>query len=313
MSIFVSIANYRDSETPHTVMDLLNKAKFKDLITVGVLSQIDKQNETHCLAPRLKNVVQETVDYRQSKGVCWARSRILNELRKNETFVLQIDSHMRFVYGWDEMLIRMMYECGHNAVITHYPAGYQPPETFDPPNRYLRLAYKSLTDHGIPIIGSDVTDINDAPLKPQKTALYSGNFSFAYSSTYNHVPYDPYIYFLGEETTMAVRLYTHGYDLYAPNKHIAWHQFNIDKELKKPRPRPLHWTDSMSWGVLEDLSRIRIQHLLKIRNDIDPSTLAEIERYGLGKARTLNEYQNFSGMYFKTRTMEVRAKTGFYP
>lgn len=311
MSIFVSIANYRDSQTPHTVNDLLSKAKYKDQITVGVFSQINKQTDQHCLAPRYKSVVQEVVDYTTSKGVCWARSFLLSKMRGDQDYVLQIDSHTRFVRDWDEILIDMLAQCGDKSVLTTYPAGYQPPNVFDEPNRYLRLSVRSIDPHGVPVLSASALPIEQAPSIPQRNAFYSGNFSFTKGVTYDQVPYDPYIYFLGEETTMAVRLYTHGYNLYTPNKHVLWHQFNIDKLQPNKPARRLHWTDN-PWLHLEDMSRLRIQYLLNIRKSIDPDVLPEIKKYGLGNIRTLNQYQEFAGIYFKTRHLDERATTGDY-
>jgi hypothetical protein len=46
-------------------------------------------------------------------------------LYDNERYVLQIDSHMRFVPNWDTKLIGMLAECGgEKSIITTYPAGY---------------------------------------------------------------------------------------------------------------------------------------------------------------------------------------------
>lgn len=309
--IFVSIANYRDSETPFTVDNLLAMAKFKDRLTIGVFSQIDRQTDKHCLAPSLPQVVQQIVDYKDSRGVCWARSYLLSKIRKNEKYVLQIDSHTRMIQDWDEVLINMLDQCDPKGVLTHYPAGYQPFSGMDEPNRYLRLGIKSLDAHGIPILGGHPEPIANAPAIPERAAFYSGNFSFTYAKAYDDVPYDPHIYFLGEETTMAVRLYTHGYNLYTPNQYVAWHQFNIDKFQPDKKPRPLHWTDN-KWGHLEQASRKRIQYLLKIKKDINPGELLDISKYGLGKERSLNQYQEFAGVYFKSGHMDSRARTGKY-
>jgi hypothetical protein len=43
--------------------------------------------------------------------------------------VLQIDSHMRFVSGWDEILIQQLGACGQDkAVLSTYPPGYALPD-----------------------------------------------------------------------------------------------------------------------------------------------------------------------------------------
>ncbi|MBV5298877.1 MAG: hypothetical protein JZU64_12290 [Rhodoferax sp.] len=54
--IFVSIANYRDSETPHTVLDLLAQARWPDHVQVGVMSQVVPGVDDDCLAPSLPQV-----------------------------------------------------------------------------------------------------------------------------------------------------------------------------------------------------------------------------------------------------------------
>lgn len=109
--IFVSIANYRDSETAATVHDLLQQAARPERVSVGVLSQVVPGTDADCLAPDGPAVRQLQVQARASRGPCWARHRILTELRQDETHVLQIDSHMRFAPGWDERLLAMLAQC----------------------------------------------------------------------------------------------------------------------------------------------------------------------------------------------------------
>jgi len=39
-------------------------------------------------------------------------------------------------------------------------------------------------------------------------------------------PYDPGLYFHGEELSLAVRDFTHGYDLFHPTRDILWHSYS---------------------------------------------------------------------------------------
>src|SRR5574343_211648 len=120
-TIFVSVASYRDPETSMTVNDMLSKATYPERVFVGILSQIDRRVESKYLAPFGRRIRQEVMDYRDSKGVCWARSRIITKLREQEEYVLQIDSHSRFKPGWDETLLNMYSQLGkRNAVISYY-------------------------------------------------------------------------------------------------------------------------------------------------------------------------------------------------
>ena len=101
-----------------TVSDLLAKAKYPERVYVGILSQIDRRTEFKFLSSFGRRIRQEVMDFRDSKGVCWARSRILTKLREQEEYVLQIDSHSRFKPGWDETLLNMYSQLGkRNAVI----------------------------------------------------------------------------------------------------------------------------------------------------------------------------------------------------
>ena len=45
------------------------------------------------------------------------------------------------------------------------------------------------------------------------------------------MPYDPDIYFSWEETTMAVRAFTHGYDLFHPSTVVTWHEYSPDYRI----------------------------------------------------------------------------------
>lgn len=301
--IFVSIANYRDPEIQPTIVDLFTKADNRDMLVVGVLSQIDKSDKA-CTAPKHPQVKEIIVDRAKSQGVCWARSRILTEIRQDERYTLQIDSHTRFVQGWDTKLKTMLDMCGPDSVITHYPCNYTPPDNLDA-QTYLRLNCTRVNGNKIPVISAIAEDIANAPTKPELTAFYSGNMSFTFSSTYDKVPYDPYLYFLGEEISMAVRLWTSGINLYTPNQYILWHRFNpnyVD-------PRPIHWKEN-NYGQMEEMSKSRVRHVLGIEACKNIEYLKEILKYGLGTARSLKEYQTFAGLYFKTSTIESRCKSG---
>jgi hypothetical protein len=119
------------------------------------------------------------------------------------------------------------------------------------------------------------------------------------------VPYDPYLYFFGEEITLAVRLWTSGYDLYHPNRLVIFHDWDRSK-------RPTHFSDHRDWGRYNDLSHMRTRHLLGTACATNPEALQELDRYGLGKERTLAEYQAYSGVDFATRSFTDLAGCGVY-
>jgi hypothetical protein len=135
--IFVSIAAYRDPECQHTVKDLFENAKHPERIFAGIVWQGDKERDRHCFevpAPRPNQVRLIEVDWRESKGVCWARAQ-KEQLWHGEEYLFQIDSHMRFEPGWDEALIGMQRACpspkavlsgGLHAAAPHSVSRYAP-------------------------------------------------------------------------------------------------------------------------------------------------------------------------------------------
>jgi len=302
-TIFVSIASYRDAELNPTIDSLLSNAANPNRIRIGVFAQVDFENEYHCIAKETEFIRQKVIDYRESKGACWARSKIQTDLMGNEDYYFQIDSHSRFVEGWDTKLIKLLETQGDNAVISTYPAGYDYPDILHPQN-YIWFYCKTATSDKLPYIESYVKEFDNPPKPMELTAFIAGGFYFTHMATVRKVPYDPYLYFFGEEISLAARLYTHGFNVYIPNIPIMWHKYNTNND------KPVHWTDHTSHNELDNLSRARIQHLFSIKPSFDKDVTKDILKYNLGTVRSLRSYQVYSGFYFKTATIEEWCKTG---
>lgn len=285
----MSIPSYRDPELRHTLNDIISKARYPANIFVGVFNQVDI-NDKDCIVKSSTNIRVDQIPYNQSKGVCWARHHILSRLRQNETYTLCIDSHSRFVLHWDHILLEMFHSLPSKSVISHYPPNYVPPNKLAP-DGYYKPCFKHINDKGIPVIGSSAH--LDKPIYPEITPFYAGGMAFTRSNTFDEVPYDPHLYFHGEEITMATRLYTHGYDIYVPNNTILYHRYNTEDNNKDPRR--LHWQDHHDWGGLEDVSVARIKHVLNIQPCTLQRALIDIKKYSLGNVRTLESYENLIG------------------
>ena len=62
----------------------------------------------------------------RSRGCCWARSQYASRY-EGEDFVLQLNSHHRFIEEWDAVLIDMMARVpSRKAILTTYPPAYNP-------------------------------------------------------------------------------------------------------------------------------------------------------------------------------------------
>lgn len=294
-AIFVSIASYRDPDCQNTVNDLFAKAAHPGRVFVGLCLQIAPGTDADCRVsePRPGQLRVITVDAAESRGACWARSRV-QELWQGEEYFFQVDSHMRFVSGWDEKLIAMIGKCaGEKPVLSTYPLEFTPPDHFAP-ERLVTIRPKGFDEHGVLTQNSDLSPIAKAPALPAPSPFISAGMLFTSGQVVQEVPYDPHLYFTGEEITLGARLWTSGWDIYCPNEVVAYHNYNKQTE------RPRHWEDKRDWVQLGRISRSRIRHLLGIatrEGDDEPHT--EMERYGLGSVRTLADYEVFSGLDFK--------------
>jgi hypothetical protein len=106
------------------------------------------------------------------------------------------------------------------------------------------------------------------------------------------VQHDPKYYFHGEEISIAVRAFTHGYDLLHPHKIFLWHYYTR-RGLKK------HWDDHGKWGEINKNSHSRNRKLLSMDGEVyNPD---EFGKYGLGTEKTLDDYERYAGISFSKR------------
>ncbi|MEO5349542.1 MAG: hypothetical protein H7836_07850 [Magnetococcus sp. YQC-3] len=308
-TIFVSVASYRDSECPWTLADLFAKATHPERVFVGVLWQMAPEDPAEwCQVPegRATQVRGLQVDAASSMGVCWARSRIQVELWQGEEYYLQIDSHSRFAPGWDLILPALLAAApSPRPVLTTHPIRYEPPNTLSPDNLPILMAGR-FNDAGVLMPKAKGMAPPFVPDQPAPTAFIGAGLVFAASSMIQEVPYDPNLYFHGEEISLAVRLWTHGYDLFNPNKVVLYHDYT-------DRGRRRHWSDHLDWSAVNRRAEARLRHLLAVQTTTDEEALRDLDRYGLGSRRTLREYEAFADVDFVRRRIGVRGADGQFP
>jgi len=293
-TIYVQIAAYRDPELVNTVKDLYAKAASPDEINVCIAWQ-HASSDTIDEIRSYARVTIIDIPHTRTGGACWARS-ILNNYYANEEYVLMIDSHHRFADRWDETCIKMIKDlqaAGHpKPLITGYIPSYDPEN--DPAGR-INIPWKMDFDRFIPegavfFLPGSIPDWESLTL-PLPARFFSAHFAFTLGSFVTEVPYDPHYYFHGEEINLAVRAYTHGYDLFHPHRVVAWHEYT-----RKGRTK--HWDDDNTWGTRNTNSHLRNRKLFEMDNekkDID------FGKYDFGTARTLAQYEEYAGICFKRR------------
>src|SRR5262245_27432188 len=128
MTIFVSIAAYRDVDLARTVDDCMAKARDPKDIRFGICWQRGPAEPELPFFDDHRFRIKK-VHWYQSGGACWARAEIM-KFWDGEEFFLQLDSHHRFVEGWDTKLRRYAELSGSNKpIIGTYAPPFTPGET----------------------------------------------------------------------------------------------------------------------------------------------------------------------------------------
>lgn len=129
-----------------------------------------------------------------------------------------------------------------------------------------------------------------------------------------HVPFDPFLPFVskGEEILMSSRLWTSGYDFFQPTIGFVGHDYNqhindLDEGL-------IYWENDREalfgqlglYYPLQSMILHRIKFLLNYpesgRDLIKPNNLLlNIEKYGLGRLRSLKSYMKLAGLDVMTK------------
>ena len=278
-SIYVMVPCYRDTETPHTIRDCIQKASGYHDINIGVFWQLSDSDNLITDSLHKYSIRNLFCNHTESLGCCWARHRLSTELYKDEDYVLSIDSHTRFVSNWDRILISLFNKTKGKRVISTYPNAYEPPDTLIN-SRPFKIQAHAQTPDGLPLLSPiECTGL----MNPNY--YIAGGFLFGDRYMFKDVPYDPYLYFFGEEVTLSARFYTSGYNIWTPGQVILYHYY-----VRASSPH--HWTDNASGEQVEfrSIAVERAKHIMGLNSD--KPNLRELDKYGLGNKRTINDYYN---------------------
>jgi [Skp1-protein]-hydroxyproline N-acetylglucosaminyltransferase len=303
-TIFVSIASYRDEACKNTVYDLFDKAEFPDQIVVGVVQQNEKTHEKEdcfdkcqvCKSRKESGHIKViNLDYTQAKGPAYARF-IASSLWYGQEFYLQVDSHTKFEKHWDTNIIKQWRELEDpKGVLGHYPPTDQQMKEFKEGkigttyNCSLSFAKTKLPSMRASI--APAASVHERKAVPQK--YVGANFLFFPAIALYEVPYDPYLIFVffPEEIVFSARLWTHGYNMYAPHTPVCTHNYEPDPN------RPRFWDNLRERrDRCEARAETRAEFLLGARSEqrVDKSFRVGLDKYGMGKERSLSDYWKFA-------------------
>jgi hypothetical protein len=271
----------------------LDNADNPEQIHFGIVSQESRGNHPDLSWISNKARVVE-MHYKEARGAGYAR-KLCMELYDGQDYFLQIDSHMRFSKSWDSKLIKMLKKAqeidgSKKIILSQFPAPYM--VLTDNSDHYLkndksfwdRPSWTTVESTWGGFWSGARQEIEDLSL-PHKTHTLLAGYIFSTGKLVEEVPYDERISFMGEELCFAIRAYTRGWELYAPNEMVCWHFYKREED-------PKIWKDnimSRSWSEIEMYSQ-------KVQKNV----LLGIEKgvFGVGDVKRYHEYQKMIGINF---------------
>jgi hypothetical protein len=303
-TIFISIAAYRDPELVPTIDDCLAQARYPERLRFGICWQHGDDEPALPWAGDARFRIID-VPWQSSRGACWARAEVMARYG-GEDYFFQLDSHHRFVPHWDEVIIDELGRApADKPVLTAYLTPYDPAHPEAREHLPMQMNFDRFTEQGIVLCRPGELRDWRTITRPARARFLSAHFLFTTGDFVREVPYDPDLYFTGEEITMAVRAYTHGYDLFHPHRMIAWHEYTRAYRAHK------HWTDHDSGATVE-----------VAWYDRDRASLAKVDAFleaptvgpsGLGTVRTFAEYEAYAGLSFASRRAQEYTRAGYEP
>ena len=309
MSVFVSVASYCDPLLHFTLARAVGTASDPAALHFGVVDQspasFPRPLPEHLAPARLCYVRVAPVD---ARGPCWARALAMS-FYDGEDWFFQIDSHMDFDPGWDARLVAQALALlpGRQGVVL---SAYPNPFVLQGQQIVRKVCTEGVLAHVVkpgalfeadhPVLSFEAHPVDSAV--PLPGFHLGAGCMFAPGSLAQDLPYDPNFYFHGEEQALALRLFTHGWDIFHMPHLPVYHLYNT-ADSGAPR-RPLHWDAdhdaqrSETWWSLEQRSRNRLAALVK----------DEVRGvFGLGRERTVADYARFSGIDYQQRALAPQA------
>ena len=213
MTIFISIASYRDPELIRTIKSAIDNATYPENLYFGVvLQEMEKFEPDLSWVPNLKLV---KIHQKDARGAGFARAQAMN-LYNGEDYYLQIDSHTMFERNWDLLCIEQFKKAQTIANNKKIILSYFPPPFHVQSNGIITIDKKSKTQLPYPTKQKpkltkrnewtaerlELSDKNSG--NPELSTTILAGFVFTTGDIVKEVPYDPEVSFFGEEICFSV-------------------------------------------------------------------------------------------------------------
>lgn len=298
-TILIEIPAYCDEQLIATVKSAIVQADNPNRIHFAICYQNNDMSDYDILS-KMENMSIIKVPLSQAKGACYAR-HLCQTLLKNEDYVLHIDAHMRFVKHWDTEMINQLESYNDTkAVISVYPKSIKEEQLklqlddpfFDePPNGLIQYCKHFTADMNHLKFCCRSFCKNDE--QPKKNIWVAGGFLFAYRNFDIEIPFDPLMPHVQDEHSVSLRAFTKGFTVYNSDKLYIYHWYHRSTR-KMPKKKKTNECE-------------RLNKLYRIGNEE-----VDLGEYDIGNIRTIEEFENISGVYFKEKKILKHCQAGLY-
>jgi len=322
-SLFLMIASYRDFQCRETIASAFERADFPERIFVGAVDQVvdgdigclDLEvscatNPAQIICKYMDQIVVFKMDAKLATGPVTAR-HIGHRLYRGQSFFMQIDAHCQFVNHWDTLIINQWRSTKNEmAVLSSYLTDTQGSIDTNGNSRRNTRPIMCNSDFEGSMPARYIRHLSQpeeqAAIRdmPQLEPYWAAGFSFSRGHFIVNVPYDAYqpMVFQGEEISIAVRGFTHGYDFYAPRDSVIFHEYATMSSRRQKIP--MFWENQAQHRGAGAKALKRSMSIIRMAPDIDPSEWdhSEEEKYGIGNVRTVD-------LFYKLFLIDTQKRT----
>jgi hypothetical protein len=214
---------------------------------------------------------------------------------------------MRFEKNWDDEMIKMIKQLQKKGykkpLLTGYVSSFDPDN--DPAGRVTepwRMSFDRFTPEGVVFFLPETIPGWKEIKQPVPARFYSAHYCFTLGQFSTEVQHDPEFYFHGEEISISVRAYTHGYDLFHSHKVLIWHEYTRKGRTKQ-------WDDDKDWHLRNTACHIKNRQLLGVDGEKYDGDYSQ----WFGSERTVRDYEKYAGILFETRGVQQEMIDKKYP
>ena len=149
--------------------------------------------------------------------------------------------------------------------------------------------------------------LSSSPSFSLSLSYFAAGFSFSTGTFVASVPYDPYLpmVFMGEEISIGVRGFTHGYDFYTPLRSVCFHYYATGKNAGIRKKVNHFWEHEGDHKGSGKKSMNRLVGLIGMAPELTAGVDYDDRssgKYGLGTVRDPRQFYGIFGIDVKKKT-----------